>query len=64
MLKAVNLAYTVLWQQVLFFSDVELRYKNIKKKKKVGGTVGSTDSLQILFVWKEVEVQRRRMAIF
>jgi len=34
MLKAVNLAYTVLWQQVLFFSDVELRYKNIKKKKK------------------------------
>lgn len=44
------------------------------KKKKVGGAVGSTDSLQILFVQKKMEVQRsaerenlqllRKMVIF
>lgn len=41
---------------VFLFYDSKILKK--KKRKKVGGTVGSTDNLQILFVQKEMEVQR------
>lgn len=49
--------YCTLATGVVYLS-ITMISKYIKKKKKVGGTVGSTDNLQILFVQKEIEVRR------